>query len=548
MSRDSAPSLLSATAVMAAGTVISRVTGLIRAVMLVAAIGLTGAHADAFNVSNTIPNALYILLAGGIFNAVLVPQLVRAMKNDPDNGDAYANRIITLAALVLGAVTALLVIFAPLVLRIYAQGAYFNDPSLNAETHSMIVFARLCLPQIFFYGMFVLLGQILNARGRFGPMMWAPIANNLVAIAIIGLYLAMYADMPATGGYTGAQELLLGVGSTVGIICQFVLLLPYLKASGFKIRLRLDLRGTGLGHTLRLGMWTVGFVVVNQIAYAVMSHRATAATAASPEGAGLSVYTNAFLLTQVPHSIITVSLVTAVVPTLSRYAADHRVSEMSQQLVGTLRLVLSAIVPFVIWLLVLGPIVASVIFGFGAGHGETHSLGLTLIAFAPGMLMLSIHYTVLRGFYAVEDTRTVFLIQCCVSAVNIALAISLTVVAPPAQAAPMLAVAYASAYTVGALVSFTVFSRRVGGLSKTALWRYIGKVLVAALPAAAAAWVVVKVLQHAGLETGVQTQALAIAVAGGIVALVVYLGLARVFRITEINDVVATVGARLRRG
>ncbi len=546
--RSSSGGLLTASAVMAAGTVVSRVTGLVRAILLVAAIGLTGPHADAFNVSNTIPNSLYILLAGGIFNAVLVPQLVRAMKSDPDNGDAYAHRIITLAALVLGVVTLLLVVFAPLVLRIYTESQYFTDPRLHAEYQSMVVFARLCLPQIFFYGMFVLLGQILNARGRFGPMMWAPIANNVVAIAVIGLYLAMYADRPASGGYTWSQELLLGLGSTVGIVVQALLLVPYLRAAGFRIRLRFDLRGTGLGHTLRLGSWTVGFVIVNQVSYAVMTHRATAATAKSPDGAGLSVYTNAFLLTQVPHSVITVSLATAVVPTLSRLAADGQIPQMAQQLVRTLRIALAAVVPFAVWLLVLGPVVSSVIFGFGAGHGQTQSLGLTLIAFAPGMLMLSVHYIVLRGFYAMEKTRVVFLIQCGVAAVNIALTLTLPLLVTPAHVAPVLAVAYASAYTFGAVVSSTMLGREVGGLPKSELWGYVARVAVAALPAAGAAWVVVRALQAAGLRTEQQLDALGMAVAGGIVALAVYLVLARICRLSELNQVVSLVLARVRRG
>ena len=149
---------------MAAGTLVSRLTGFVRAALLAAALGLA-LNAEVFNVANTIPNSLYILVAGGVFNTVLVPQLVRAIKNDPDGGDAYANRIITLGAVVLAGVTAVLVIAAPLFLRLLVDGSYFTDPSLAGERSSLINFARWCLPQIFFYGMFVLLGQILNARG-----------------------------------------------------------------------------------------------------------------------------------------------------------------------------------------------------------------------------------------------------------------------------------------------------------------------------------------------------------------------------------------------
>ena len=179
--RSESEGILRSSAVMAAGTIVSRMTGFLRAGMLARALGPL-LHADIFNLANTIPNMLYILLAGGIFNAVLVPQLVRAMKHDTDGGDAYTNRVLTLAALFLGAVTVLLVLAAPWVMRPFLGGAW--DP-LPAQRESVIAFARYCLPQVFFYGMFVLVGQILNARGRFGPMMWAPIANNVISVGVL---------------------------------------------------------------------------------------------------------------------------------------------------------------------------------------------------------------------------------------------------------------------------------------------------------------------------------------------------------------------------
>jgi putative peptidoglycan lipid II flippase len=182
--------ILSSSAVMAAGTVVSRMSGFVRSALLVAALGQQ-LHADQFNIANTIPNTVYILLAGGVFNAVLVPQLVRSMKHDPDGGTAYANRVVTLAVLFLGVVTVLLVVAAPWVLQLYL-GQEYDQPQLAAQRESIVDFARFCLPQVFFYGMFVLVGQILNSRGYFGPMMWAPIANNVIATAVLVVYLVLY--------------------------------------------------------------------------------------------------------------------------------------------------------------------------------------------------------------------------------------------------------------------------------------------------------------------------------------------------------------------
>ena len=541
--------VLASSGSMALGTLISRITGFVRAGMLAAALGIY-LHAEVFNVANTIPNSLYILVAGGVFNTVLVPQLVRAIKSDPDGGDAYANRIITLGALVLAGVTAVLVLAAPLLLRLLVDSSFFTDPALAEERSSLVDFTRLCLPQIFFYGMFVLLGQILNARGRFGPMMWAPILNNLIAIAVLGIYLLVYSTDPPGGGYTRGQELLLGVGSTVGIVAQTLVLLPYLRSTGFRVRPRLDLRGTGLGHTLRLGMWTVGFVVVNQLAFYVMVHRATAGAAANAgsesDASGYTVYANAFLLTQVPHSIVTVSLATATVPLISALAADGRLGEVAREMASTLRLVLAVIVPFAVALGVLGPALATVMFSWGQATGDTGSLGRTLVAFSPGLVLFGVHYVVLRGFYAVEDTRTPFFIQCAIAAVNIVLAISLTAVADPENVAPVLALAYGASYAVGAVLSVTVLGRRLGGLGARPLLGFVGRVAAAAVPAAALAAGTVAGLGALGLDTADKADSLVLLAVGGLVGAGVYGGLARALSVTEVSSMAASVTARLR--
>ena len=551
MAQPSSPSVLSASRIMAAGTVVSRVTGLFRALLLVAAIGTVGAHPDAFNIANTVPNSLYILVAGGVFNVVLVPQLVRAIKNDPDGGDAYANRIITLGAFVLAVVTIVLVIFAPLLLRLLAP-SYFTDPTLAAEKSSLIVFARYCLPQIFFYGMFVLLGQILNARGKFGPMMWTPIANNVISILILTGYLYLYADATVAhegrGGYTTNQELLLGVGSTIGIVVQTLLLVPYMRRAGFRIRPRLDFRGTGLGHTMRLGRWTVGFVIVNQIAFYVMIRRSAGATAEASKAAGYTVYSNAFLLTQLPHAIVTVSLATATIPLVSSLAAEGRLREMADEMAGSLRLVLSVIAPFAIALLVLGPAIATVLFSFGQGAGDTRSLGLTIVAFAPGVLMFSMHYIVLRGFYAIEDTRTPFFIQCVVAAVNIVLAVVLTNLFSPLYAAPALALAYGASYTAGALLSLRILSRRLGGLDGPELTRFFVRVGIAGVIAAGVAWAALAALRVVGITAASQLDSVVILVVGGGLGLVTYVALARLLHVSEIGQIVATLVPRRKVG
>jgi putative peptidoglycan lipid II flippase len=503
---------------------------------------------------------LYILLAGGVFNAVLVPQLVRAMKHDADGGDAYTNRIITLAGLFLAGVTALLVIGAPLLMRLYLDPAFFTD-ALAEQRESVIDFARLCLPQVFFYGMFVLVGQILNSRDRFGPMMWAPVANNVVSVAVLTLYLVIFGAAQGDelcGGYTSGQEWLLGLGSTAGIALQLLILLPYLKSAGFTFRPRFDFRGSGLGHTFRLGFWTVAFVVVNQIAYTVVVRLASSGTAEAAVacgaatggsgGTGYTIYSGAFLLVMVPHSIATVSLATATLPRLSRSAADDDLPAVSRQIASTTRTALALILPFALLLPVIALPLSNIVWGYAAAAETYRDFATSLSLFAPGLVVFTVHYLMLRGFFALERTRTVFWVQCVIAATNITVAVAVTSQVGPRDTAPGLVAAYVSAYTVGAVLSYLLLRRLLGGLETPVLVRFLVRMTIAAGLAAAVAWgwrVLVDSVWATGDGKG---QALVLLGTTGLLDLAVLLLLARLMRIREVTEVVGLVTGRLRRG
>lgn len=550
------PSVVGSSAVMAAGTVVSRLSGYVRSTLLAAALGVS-LHADVFTIANTIPNMLYILLAGGVFNAVLVPQLVRAMRNDEDGGAAYTNRVITLAAVFLLVVTVVLVVAAPLVMRVLLDPAYFTS-AFTEQRESIIDLARYCLPQVFFYGMFVLVGQVLNARGSFGPMMWAPIANNVISVAVLVAYLVTVGAARGNelcGGYSSGAEALLGIGSTVGIAAQFLILVPYLRRAGFRFRPRLDIRGSGLGHTFRLGVWTVLFVVVNQIAYTVVVRIASGGTVAdatasctqaTTDGTGYTVYSGAFLLAMVPHSIITVSLATAVLPRLSAYAADGDLRRLGDSVSATLRSAYALVLPVIALVPVVAGDLASLVWGYGAASESYTRFVTTLSLFSIGLFFFTLHYLMLRGFYALEQTRRVFWIQCAVAATNIVAAVLLARGAEPAQTAPRLVVAYAAAYAVGAVLSFVQLSGQVGGLAGRRLVRFGTRIGLAVGVATAAAW-----LAREGIHRVVEgADKLSVVAHLGVVALVgaaTYLVLARLFRLEEVNEVAALVTRRLPR-
>ncbi len=560
--------ILSSSAVMAAGTVVSRLSGYVRSILLIAALG-SALHADLFNIANTIPNMLYILLAGGVVNAVLVPQLVRAMKVDSDGGDAYTNRIITLAGLFLFVVTAVLVVAAPLVMSVFLSSAY-DSPELAAHRQSAIDFARFCLPQVFFYGMYVLVGQVLNARGRFGPMMWAPIANNVISVLVLIAYLLSFGpardvcDDPGLavapyntviGPFSLGQEALLGLGSTLGIVVQFLVLVPYLRAAGFRYRPRFDFRGSGLSHTLRLGIWTVAFVIVNQIAYAVIVNLASDGTAGAldagcqeaAKATGYTVYSSAFLLVMVPHAIVTVSLTTAILPRLSAYAADLDLASLRRTVAATLRTTLALVLPFSMVLPVVAREISQVVWGYGAASNTYGNFAPSLALFTPGLLFFTVHYLMLRGFYALERTRTVFWIQCIVSATNIALAIAFIHQVSAQNTSPALVLAYAGAYAVGASCSYLLLRHVLGGLETPTLLRFILRMFLAAGLATGTAYLLTRLLRSVFDSPTVPTSALTAVVVITVDA-IVFVAFAKLLRITEVSEITSLVTNRLPRG
>lgn len=478
--------LVSASKWMALGTILSRITGFLRAFLILAAIGqfLNG---DIFDNANTIPNALYILVAGGVFNVVLVPQLVRAMKNDEDGGDSYANRIITLGLLVLAVATVVLILLIPIFVRILFGDTIFT-PDFAHQKASAYLLMALCMPQVFFYGAFVLVGQILNARGRFGPMMWAPILNNIVACGMVGVYIVAFGSSKGSHGFSTNEALVLGIGSTAGIALQAIVLVPYLRRADFHYRPRFDFRGVGLGHTLRLGMWTLFFIIVNQIAFFTIARLGTRANVEAVKsgggGGGSSAYSFAFLISQVPHGIITVSLATAMMPTLAALAADSRLPRMKLELGRTLRLALVIVTPLALALACLGTQLAVVSAPFGSMKGHTAILGHTLQAFAPAMVFFTVHYVMLRGFYATENTRTPFFVQAIISAANIGFAFLFASLVGPSGVSTMLALAFGAAYLMGSACSATLLSRRIGAVFDSEMWRFVVRMLLACVIAA----------------------------------------------------------------
>jgi putative peptidoglycan lipid II flippase len=533
--------LVSASVLMAAGTALSRVLGFFRLMLLVYLFGNGTRQAEMFTIATNVPNSMYILLAGGVLNTVLVPQIVRAIRGDADRGEAYTNRIMTAGLIALALITLLLTLAVPWIIGLYSAAGW-KTPKLEAQYQSMIMLGYYCMPQVFFYGVHVLAGQLLNARDRFGPMMWAPIANNVVSIMVLLSYLIVFERSSTGAPFTTGQVLLLGLGSTLGIAAQAAVLIPFLKASGYRYRPRFDFKHTGLGKTFRLAKWTLGFVLVTQAALVVVSKLATTATVGG-KGAGLTAYSNAYAMWILPHSLITVSLATAMLPTASRLAAAGDLSAVASETMRAIRLSVTALLPAAVAFLVLGLPLAHVVFGFGQGAKDASYVGGALMALAIGLVPFTVQYICLRAFYALEDNKTTFFLQCLIAGTNVVLGIAAVLLLDnPALVATGLAFSYSAAYLIGLPVSFSVLRRKLPDLDSEELVRHCVRLLVAVIPAAIAAWLISWVVMTQFESKVVFALGLLVA---GLVAVGLFLLMARLIRIHEVREIITTV---LRRG
>ncbi|CAB4663580.1 MAG: murein biosynthesis integral membrane protein MurJ [Actinobacteria bacterium] len=451
--------LFHASSVMALGTSISKVTGFIRTILTVALLG-TALLADSFNVANTLPNILYNLLVGGALTAIFVPQLIRSFETE-DGGHEFASRLVSAVSLILLALVFLGVIFAPALVRIYAPE--FSSVGFESEFNLAVAFTRNCLPQIFFMGLFTMLGQIANARGSFAPLMWAPIANNLIVIVI---YSALLFFVPQIDlhNITHWQVQVIGWGSTFGVVLQALILIPVVKRAGLMVRP--TLRWGGLGKSFSLAGWTLIYVMISQLGYLVTVNVSTTAAVRSAKdgittGVGFTPYSNAYLIMMLPYSIITISIITALLPQLSRLALQKKLDEVRQQLVGAIRMVGVLTVPSGVAFLLFGPLMTRVLF-FGIETSDSVYIGYVVSSLGLGLVAFSIHLILLRGFNSFEDTRTQVWSILFINIVAVGLSYLFLSILPNKWVTVGLGFAFSISYIFGLFLTLRLLDRHVG--------------------------------------------------------------------------------------
>ncbi len=523
---------------MAVGTVASRGTGFVRTAAIAAVIGVASVG-GLYDLANTTPNIVYELLLGGILTSTVVPLLVRSAKHDTAEGDAFAQRLLTLVLLVLGVATVLLVLGAPLLVDLYTSGLSPDDRRLA------VVLTRFFLPQVLFYAAGAVLGAVLNTRGRFAVPMWAPVLNNLVVIASCGLFLLLPGVSPLRSGtITSAQVLVLGLGTTAGIVAQTVALVPSLRAVGFRFRLRPDLRALDLPVLFRLARWTLLYVLANQLALVVVVNLAQADRALNDAGRGYGAYVKAFVLWQLPHAVVAVSVITALLPGMSRAASDGDTAAVRTQLDRGLRLTVAVLVPAAVGYLVLGREVATVVFAHGqVTLDQARFIGVLLGVFAVGLVPFSAYQLQLRAFYAASDTRTPTLVNLAVNAVVVLVDVALYALLPDDVKVVGLAAGHACSFLAGLAVCAVVVRRRIGR-GDPAVLRTAVRCLVAALLPALGALLVAALLEHL-LGRGPLASLLVLAVSGPLL-LGGYAVLAARLRVPEVADVAGPLLRRLK--
>ena len=470
--------LFRASGIMALGTIISRITGFVRGILVVAVLGTT-LLADTYNVANTMPNILYNLLVGGALTAIFIPQLVRSFDH-ADGGDDFASRLITTISLILLVLVSLGMFFAPALVRLYAPE--FFTVGFETEKDIAIAFTRYCLPQIFFLGLFTMLGQVANARGSFGPLMWAPIANNLVGIVLFGGFLILSPGINLSS-ITDFQIALLGWGTTFSVVVQALVLVPVIKKLGISIKPRLGV--SGLGKSFTLAGWTLVYVLISQLGYLVTVNVATSAAVRSAQanietGVGYTPYTYAYFVMLLPYSIVTISIITAILPHISKLALDGKREEVKAQLVRAIRLVGVITVPSAVAFLLFGPLITQSIF-IGISDDDSRYIGYVLSALSFGLVAFSINLILIRGFNAFEDTRTQVISILVINIFSVAMSYFFLFFVKTQWVTIGLGVAFSVSYLIGLFVTLRLLKKHTGRL---ALSEFIGqhfRLLIASL-------------------------------------------------------------------
>lgn len=549
-----------AVALMASGTMVSRVLGFLRTFLLAIAVGSLSNVGDAFDKANTIPNIIFMLLAGGIFNVILVPQLIKASKNK-DRGRDYTSKLMTLTITVMAVLTLLLTLAAPWIMRA------LSDPSWSPQLLGLAtVFSYWCLPQIFFYGVYAVVGQVLNAHGRFGAYMWAPVANNVIQLLMIGVYLVMFGAYRFDPGlqmetWSTSQTVVLAGGATLGIVFQALVLFIPLHRMGLGLHVDFKWRGMGLRKVGTMAVWTLLAMVVGNLTSLYFGRVVSAATSYREHGGlslidaarvpGEAALNQSQLITVLPHSIFAVSLATVMFNELSSAFAEGRRSDVGPLVSKGLRTTAVPIMFFTVGFVVLAGPIGRLFGGTGDYAPQAgSSIAMLIVLTSLGLPAKSYAFYLMRVFYAREDTRTPMFLQIGFALFGLLAAFIVSLAAPPQLLAPFVAAIYAGSNMVQAIMAHVVVKRHFGDYGARRVIDTYVRVGWLAVVSAVVGVLVMYVLggyDFGYAWSGYVPAVVSLLLAGGAMG-IFYLFLLRLARVSELEDFLGPLARRIPGG
>jgi putative peptidoglycan lipid II flippase len=525
---------------MSAGTVLSRITGLLRITAIAAAFGVLESKglADAYNVANTAPNIVYELVLGGILTSVFVPVFVELLATEGrERAWAVAAAIINLSVVILAAITVVGILAAPLIAKFYSSGLSGTEMQIEQQERVLTFLLRLFIPQIIFYGLTAVSAGLLNAHKRFGAPMYTPILNNL---AVIAVFVALHEAYPTitTGSVTTSQLWFVGLGTTAGVALMALAQLPFLRGLG-SYRFSFSVSHPSVRKLARLSTFVIGYVIANQIGYVIVQWLAY------KETGGYTAYVYAFTFFMLPHGLFAVSIITALLPGMSEYATARRWGDFSNRLSTGIRTTALLIFPAAVGYLILGEPIVRVLIEHGVmSDASTELVSGVFRFFVLGLLPFSLYQLFLRAFYALQDAKTPFLINCGAVAFNTAVNFPLFYW----LGVRGLAAGHAMTYLTGVAIQGRNLSRRIGGFDHRRLARSLGRILLASLAMGVVVWWASQLSEQlfAGAGLGGEAAAVALPVAVGALS---YFALAHLLGVEELRHLKGLIGrGRSSRG
>ena len=539
--------------IMASGTAASRVTGQIRTILLAWALGTTGYAANAYQAGSMIPQVIYTLVSGGIFNAVLVPQIVRTLK--AKDAETKLNKLITLAITMLLAVAILMALCTPLLTRLYVNGG----PETMALATS---FTLWCMPQIFFYGLYTVIGQILAAKDHFTAYAWSSVGANIISCIGFGTFIALFGratEHPLD--FWTADKIALTAGTwTLGVAFQALVLFIPLTKIGLKYRPQFGLRGIGLRSMGPVAAWSVGIVVIDQLANIVITRTSTNAPMLAQQQfginpldvAGNASYQNAYTIYMLPYSLIAVSLATAIFPKISRAVADYNIAEARIDLSQALRNMGVIMCYFSVAFVVMPvPIILALLPSVSVK--EAILMAGPLIALGVGLPFASAYLIIQRTFYAFEDGKSPFIFMLFAMGIQAIGVIIGAKLLPPTEWTTMIGTVGAISYILPIPILYVMLRKRfennIDGL-RIAI-SYIKSIGAAATAMFIGVTARDSIYQLVGAKIGAVDghmnwiQAVSCAALLAIVTLIVYVGMLRLLRSEEFDEAIALIYSRI---